>query len=90
MTTDAGQAHREGLGPGPSSTWAVVAVWCFGLAARVADSDRLRDDRGDVPGWVMIVVMTAALVAAILVPFREAIVDATQSALSSVTGLGGQ
>jgi hypothetical protein len=34
--------------------------------------------------------MTAALVAAILVPFREAIVDATQSALSSVTGLGGQ
>ena len=43
-------------------------------------------DRGDVPGWVMVVVMTAALVIAILIPFREAIVDAIQNALNSVTG----
>ncbi|CAN5197038.1 hypothetical protein BH20ACT5_BH20ACT5_15250 [soil metagenome] len=41
-------------------------------------------DRGDVPGWVMITVMTAALVLAILIPFREAIVDAVQNALDSV------
>lgn len=43
-------------------------------------------ERGDVPGWVMVVVMTAALVIAILIPFREAIVEAVQNALNSVTG----
>jgi len=45
-------------------------------------------ERGDVPGWVMITVMTAALVLAILVPFREAIVSAVQNALASVTNGG--
>ncbi|MGY1839022.1 MULTISPECIES: hypothetical protein [unclassified Modestobacter] len=56
------------------------------LVARL--QDRLDDgdpERGDVPGWVMITVMTAALVLAILVPFREAIVTAVSNALSSVT-----
>ncbi len=59
------------------------------LAALV---DRLRGEdgeRGDVPGWVMITVMTAALVLAILIPFREAIVAAVQNALTSVTSGGG-
>ena len=57
-------------------------------AALAALADRLREDepeRGDVPGWVMITVMTAALVLAILVPFRAAIVDAVSNALTSVT-----
>ena len=61
------------------------------LAALVALAARLRGEdpeRGDVPGWVMITVMTAALVPAILVPFREAIVDAVQNALDSVTSGG--
>ncbi|MEP6695564.1 MAG: hypothetical protein ABJA34_01660 [Pseudonocardiales bacterium] len=43
-------------------------------------------DRGDVPGWVMITVMTAALVVAILVPFRAAILAAISKAMSDVTG----
>ena len=47
-----------------------------------------RGERGDVPGWVMITVMTAALVLAILIPFREAIVTAVQNALDSVTSGG--
>jgi hypothetical protein len=58
------------------------------LAVLAALGDRLRGEdpeRGDVPGWVMITVMTAALVLAILIPFREAIVDAVTNALSSVT-----
>ena len=58
------------------------------LAALVALADRLRGDdseRGDVPGWVMITVMTAALVLAILIPFREAVVAAVTNALASVT-----
>ncbi len=58
------------------------------LAALAALADRLRGEdpeRGDVPGWVMITVMTAALVLAILIPFREAVVAAVTNALASVT-----
>ena len=53
------------------------------LVARVRVED---PERGDVPGWVMITVMTAALVLAILIPFREAIKAAVANALTSVTG----
>ena len=58
-------------------------------AALSAMTERVRSEdpeRGDVPGWVMITVMTAALVLAILIPFRKAIVDAVTTALTSVTG----
>ena len=61
------------------------------MTALSALTDRVRGDdpeRGDVPGWVMITVMTAALVLAILIPFREAIVTAVQNALESVTSAG--
>ncbi|MDQ3732546.1 MAG: hypothetical protein M3400_00865 [Actinomycetota bacterium] len=57
-------------------------VWWARAVARMRGLDR---ERGDVPGWVMITVMTAALVLAILIPFREAIVTAIQDALNSVT-----
>ena len=65
-------------------------AWTLAALAALADRvhDRLDDgqpERGDVPGWVMITVMTAALVLAILVPFREAIVAAVSNALESVT-----
>jgi hypothetical protein len=65
--------------------------YAYLLAALAALTARLREDdpeRGDVPGWVMITVMTAALVLAILVPFRTAIVDAVSRALESVTSAG--
>ncbi|HYH24477.1 MAG TPA: hypothetical protein VD834_03945 [Blastococcus sp.] len=55
------------------------------VAARVRGED---PERGDVPGWVMITVMTAALVLAILIPFRTAIVEAVNNALTSVTTSG--
>lgn len=61
------------------------------LTALEALRGRLRTEdpeRGDVPGWVMITVMTAALVLAILIPFRAAIVEAVQNALDSVTSAG--
>jgi hypothetical protein len=54
-------------------------------ARRVRGDD---PERGDVPGWVMITVMTAALVLAILIPFRTAIVEAVTNALTSVTSGG--
>ncbi len=65
--------------------WAWLLTITAVLAARLRSSD---PERGDVPGWVMITVMTAALVLAILIPFRAAIVDAVTNALSSVTSGG--
>lgn len=61
----------------------VVLMALLNALLRPVRGDR---ERGDVPGWVMVVVMTAALVIAILIPFREAIVEAVQNALDSVTG----
>jgi hypothetical protein len=66
--------------------YAFVTAALAALAARVRGED---PERGDVPGWVMITVMTAALVLAILIPFRTAIVNAVNTALTSVTGAGG-
>lgn len=44
------------------------------------------DDRGDVPGWVMVTVMTAVLVVAILAVFRPQITGALDGILSSISG----
>jgi hypothetical protein len=65
--------------------YAYLTAALAALTARARGND---PERGDVPGWVMITVMTAALVLAILVPFRMAIVDAVTNALSSVTSGG--
>ena len=46
----------------------------------------LRDDRGDVPGWVLIVLMTSALVVAIWGVARDKLVEIVNSALSTVCG----
>jgi len=66
-------------------SYALVLAAVAALVVRVRGHD---PERGDVPGWVMITVMTAALVLAILIPFREAIVNAVQNALQSVTSAG--
>jgi hypothetical protein len=42
-------------------------------------------ERGDVPGWVLITVMTAGLVVAIWTLAKDQLVDMLRSALSSVT-----
>lgn len=54
-----------------------IWVWC---------SVRLkpRDDRGDVPGWVLITVMSVGLVTAILAFARPALIGMLRSALNSV------
>ena len=67
-------------------TYEYLTAALSALTARAQGDD---PERGDVPGWVMITVMTAALVLAILVPFRKAIVEAITSALSSVTSGAG-
>ena len=58
------------------------------LVARLKSPEREDRDRGDVPGWVMITVMTAIVVIALLAVFREQVINAVQNAFQSVTGSG--
>ena len=46
--------------------------------------DRDRRDRGDVPGWVMITVMTAIVVVALVSIFGKEVQEAITKAFSSV------
>ena len=45
---------------------------------------RLRDDRGDVPGWVLVTVMSVGLVTALLAFAQPALVGMLRDALNSV------
>ncbi|MGH3358423.1 MAG: hypothetical protein ACRDO7_06440 [Nocardioidaceae bacterium] len=45
-----------------------------------------RDDRGDVPGWVMITVMTAALVIMLLAVARPQLRSMLEAALGQFDG----
>ena len=47
-------------------------------------ADRPRDERGDVPGWVMVTVMTAAVVAVLLPFVRDELQSMLAAAFSSV------
>jgi hypothetical protein len=47
---------------------------------------RLRDDRGDVPGWVLITLMTAGLVIVIWGLAGPALANVFQQAIARVTG----
>jgi uncharacterized membrane protein YeiH len=67
----------------PSVTAAIVALV---LSAWTALGARARDERGDVPGWVMITVMTAGLVAALTAVAGPQLRDMLTSALNSVGG----
>lgn len=59
------------------------------ITARLHDLlDRDNGDRGDVPGWVMVTLMSAILVVAILVPFRKQVLPAISNAINSVIGAG--
>jgi hypothetical protein len=56
------------------------------VAWLAAARTRVRGDRGDVPGWVMVTVMSAILVVAILAVFEPEIKDAIVGAIHSVSG----
>jgi hypothetical protein len=56
-----------------------VRLWIWLIA-------RLRDERGDVPGWVLIVLMTSALVVAIWTVARDRLVSIVETALDTVCG----
>jgi hypothetical protein len=60
-------------------------MFLYAWLTQVIDRMRGGDDRGDVPGWVMVTVMSAILVVAILGVFEPQIKDAISSAIDSVT-----
>ncbi len=62
------------------------AIGSMLLALSMVVSARTRDERGDVPGWVMITVMTAGLVAALTAVAGPQLRDMLVSALDSVGG----
>ncbi|WAX58586.1 hypothetical protein M6B22_07425 [Jatrophihabitans cynanchi] len=58
------------------------AAWLRAALARAHGEDA---ERGDVPGWVMVTVMSAILVVAILAVFEPQIKDAVTGAINSVS-----
>lgn len=55
------------------------------LLERTTDRD-MRSDRGDVPGWVLITLMTAGLVAAIWAIAGPTLTNLFTEAIEGVTG----
>ncbi|HET6966897.1 MAG TPA: hypothetical protein VFI44_01410 [Ornithinibacter sp.] len=64
----------------------LLAVRAEHLAARVLGRAQRRAERGDVPGWVLITLMTAGIVTALWVVAKEQLISMFQSAMSSVKG----
>ena len=67
-------------------TLMLVLVMLGGSLALWAREHRPRDERGDVPGWVLITVMTAGLVAALWAVAGPQLSRMLSDALSSVRG----
>jgi len=63
-----------------------LAVRVQHLALRLHERGRHRAERGDVPGWVLITLMTAGIVTALWVVAKEQLISMFQSAMSSVKG----
>ena len=57
----------------------LITRWLLALT-----QSRHRDERGDVPGWVLVTVMTAGLVAVIWGVAEDSLRDLLRSALDSV------
>ncbi len=49
----------------------------------------LAEERGDVPGWVLVTLMTAGLVVAIWLVAGPALINVFNTAMQRVLGVGG-
>lgn len=62
----------------------------FALLARLhlallgALDERRRDDRGDVPGWVLVTLMSVGLITAITIVAKDQLTEMLRSSLNSV------
>jgi hypothetical protein len=66
------------------ATSALMGIDRLAMAAR----SLRKSERGDVPGWVMITLMTAVLVAALLAVAGPRLGDLFNQAIDRVSGLG--
>lgn len=64
----------------PAVTWMIE--WVRSLVTPSEDTER-----GDVPGWVLITLMTAALVAAIWAVANEALLNLFNQAMARFAGM---
>jgi len=64
--------------------WSLLAAWLADL--RDGIGTERRRERGDVPGWVLITVMTAGLVAGLWAIAGPQLSSMLRAALSSVSG----
>lgn len=60
-----------------------------GLAMRLRPPGGWSDDAGDVPGWVLVTLMTAGLVIALWAVAGPALAGVFESAIERVTSFGG-
>ena len=61
----------------------LMTTW-LGLRALLLTTCTRRDDRGDVPGWVLVTVMTVGIVTGIWAFAEPQLVNMLRSALASV------
>ena len=54
------------------------------LALLGALDGRRRDDRGDVPGWVLVTLMSVGLITAITIVAKDQLTEMLRSSLNSV------
>ena len=59
-----------------------------GLPQRLTDCCRDARERGDIPGWVMIAIMSAAVVVVLIPLVGSKVGDAFSNATDSVSGTG--
>lgn len=64
----------------------LMALRLVGILLTVGNLSRRRTERGDVPGWVLVTVMTAGLVAALWAVAGDTLTTMLSDALASVTG----
>lgn len=84
-TPDQEEEHVEPTqGPAPARTRARVRV-----ARWVRSHPGWADDRGDVPGWVLVTLMTAGLVIALWAIAGPALTEVFESAIERVTSFNG-
>ena len=60
----------------------LLTAWMLASYGRLRGRE---SDRGDVPGWVMVTIMTAGLVVIVFAAFKAEISDAISGAIRKVT-----
>lgn len=62
-----------------------MTITALAMRAYVRALNRIQSDRGDVPGWVLVAVMTAGLVTAIWLIADDQLTSVLDRAISSVS-----